>query len=62
MFEVSILFDYDVDECSCFKGLSPFRRRVERERQFGELLEDLFALSRFGDPNGAYAYCFCEPN
>ena len=27
-----------------------------------ELVEDLFALSRFGDPNGAYAYCFCEPN
>lgn len=27
-----------------------------------DLAEDLFALSRFEDPQGVYAYCFCEPN
>ena len=26
------------------------------------LIEDLTALEEFGDPNGFYAYCFCEPN
>ena len=27
-----------------------------------DLLSDLSGLERFGDPNGLYAYCFCEPN
>lgn len=28
----------------------------------GEVIEDLGSLQEFGDPNGFYAYCFCEPN
>jgi protease-4 len=28
----------------------------------GELVEDLSSLDDFGDPNGFYAYCFCEPD
>lgn len=37
-------------------GVGPERAVVE------ELVEDLVALGRFADPNGFYAYCFCEPN
>jgi protease-4 len=27
-----------------------------------DVIEDLDSLEQFGDPNGFYAYCFCEPN
>lgn len=48
-----------------------FGERLGLERPLGlgfeaagwqDLISDLTALDRFGDPNGLYSYCFCEPN